>query len=144
MEKRDEKEAVESFFKDERDGSGREARTSRRPYDRGSSESDDRKRSFNPNFDRDNRVRRRPWSEERDGGYHRSEGKPAERRSFSHGFDPADDEQPRTGRFSYRRQDGDSSRFDRAEGYERRERHDSRNSRSFRHDDRGAGGRSIT
>lgn len=75
MERRDEREAISGFFKDERDSSGREARTNRRrpderPFD------GERRKSFNPNFNRDNSLRRqRNYGEDdrrtysRKGGY---------------------------------------------------------------------------
>lgn len=133
MERKDEKEAVESFFKDERDGSGREARTERRPYERGRFANDDRKRSFNPNFDRDNKVRR-PWSDRKEGSFRatRQSDDRTERRGFSRGFDRDNDMQSRSGRFSERRPN-ENRRFGNDNGYERRDRYD--NDKSFRRDD---------
>jgi len=122
MERKEEKEAVESFFKDERDGSGREARTERRPYERGRSVGDDRRRSFNPNFDRDGRVRR-PWNDSQRG--YRKEGDTTERRNFSRGYDRGDD--TRTARFTDRR-----TGFANDDRRERRDRYD--NDRNFRRD----------
>lgn len=135
MERTEEKEAVESFFKDERDGSGREARTVRRPYEqRGRFGNDDRKRSFNPNFDRENKVRR-PWNDRKEGShrsYRQSDGEPAERKSFSRGFDRGDDGHARTGRF-FDRRSGEGRGFENDDRRERRDRYD--NDRNFRRDD---------
>lgn len=70
MNKTDEQEAISGFFKDERDGSGREARTARGTAGTGDRSYDDRRRSFNPNFSRDNRLRN---SDSRDGRFGRGD-----------------------------------------------------------------------
>ena len=116
MNKTDEQEAIKSFFKDERDGSGREARTARGTAGAGDRSYDDRRRSFNPNFSRDNKLRNSDNRESRfgrgDRSFHDRDGRSDRPGRFDRDrrdFHRSDDSRPE--RRDFRR--GDDSHFER-------------------------------